>query len=210
MIRILIADDHAIFRRGLKDILQEELPRTTFGEADDARTTLERVRQKCWDIVVLDVSMPGRSGVEVLQEIKHTQPKVPVLILSTYPEEQYATRMLKAGAAGYITKVNAPKEVVHAVQRILAGGKYVSPSLAEKLATELQMGAEGAPHERLSHREYEIMSLIAAGKTVKEIASELSLSVATVSTHRARMLKKMGLRTNAQVMRYAMQNRLVQ
>lgn len=207
--RILIADDHEIFRHGLRGVLAEEFPAAEIGEAKDEQQTLDLAWKKKWDIVVLDITMPGRGGIEVLKEIKQARPKTPVLILSMHPEEQYATRVLKAGASGYITKGNASKEVVGAIQKIVAGGKYVSASLAEKLATELQQGAETPPHERLSDREYEVMKLIAMGKAVKEIASELSLSVQTVSTHRARLLKKMGLGGNAEVMRYAMRNKLV-
>lgn len=210
MIRILLADDHPLFRRGLKDTLAEELPDVVFGEAANAQAALDLVWKKTWDIVVLDINMPGRGGIEVLREIKKSRPNTPVLILSIYPEEQYAVRVLKAGASGYITKIKAPEEVVQAVRKILGGGTYVSPSLAEKLASELRRGAAIAPHERLSNRELEVMRLIAAGKTVKEIAGELSLSVQTVSTHRARLLKKMGLKTNGELMRYALENKLVE
>jgi DNA-binding NarL/FixJ family response regulator len=207
--RILIADDHEIFRHGLRGVLADEFPAAEIGEAKDEQQTLDLAWKQKWDIVVLDITMPGRGGIEVLKEIKQARPKTPVLILSMHPEEEYATRVLKAGASGYITKANASKEVVGAIQKIVAGGKYVSSALAEKLATAVQLGAESQPHERLSDREYEVMRRIAMGKAVKEIASELSLSVQTVSTHRARLLKKMGLSNNAEVMRYAIRNKLV-
>jgi DNA-binding NarL/FixJ family response regulator len=205
---ILIADDHAIFRRGLRDILIERFPEASFGEADTAQGVLELVWKRKWDLLVLDISMPGRSGLDVLKDVKQAQPRLPVLVLSMHPEDQYAVRVLKAGAAGYLTKVNVPEEMVRAVTKVLAGGRYVSGALAERLAAELSTGGTKLPHETLSDREFQLLRRIAAGKTVKEIAGELSLSVQTVSTYRARVLTKLHLHTTAELMRYALDHRL--
>jgi len=209
MIRILIADDHAIVRRGLKQILAEESGMTVAGEAQNAQEVLDLVRKQAWDVVVLDIAMPGRGGLDVLKEIKPEYPQLPVLILSMHPEDQYAIRALKAGAAGYLTKESAPEELVKAIRKVLAGGKYVSASLAEKLALALEADDQKPPHETLSDREYQVMCLIASGKTVGEIADELSLSVKTISTYRARILEKMSLKSNAALTHYAVQQRLV-
>lgn len=208
--RILLADDHAIFRRGLRDVLAEEFPRAEFGEADRAQAVLDLLHKSRWNLLILDVSMPGRSGVDILRDIRQVRPELPILVLSMHPEEQYAERVLRAGAAGYITKVNAPQDILSAVRRVVAGGRYVSTNLAEKLASRLATGAEAAAHETLSDREYEIMVMLAQGKSVKDIATELSLSVPTISTHRARLLRKMDLSTNAELMRYALHHRLVE
>jgi DNA-binding NarL/FixJ family response regulator len=209
MIRILIADDHAIVRRGLKQIVAEEAGMTVAGEAQNAQEVLDLVRKQSWDVVVLDLAMPGRGGLEVLKEIKQEQAQLPILILSMHPEDQYAIRALKAGAAGYLTKESAPEELVKAIRKVLSGGKYVSTSLAEKLAQALEMDAQKLPHETLSDREYQVMCLIASGKAVGEIAEELSLSVKTISTYRARILEKMSLKNNAALTHYAVQQRLV-
>lgn len=207
--RILIADDHAVVRQGLKQILAEAFKRASFGEAADSQRTLERVWKEHWDIVILDLTMPGRSGLEVLKEIKQARPTLPVLMLSMHPEDQFAVRLLKAGAAGYMTKESAPEALVGAVRKAIAGGRYVSPALAEKMASLLVNDVEGAPHETLSDREFLILRMIAAGKSVGIIARELSLSVKTISTYRGRLLEKMGLSNNAQLVHYAFQNHLV-
>lgn len=208
--RILIADDHAVVRHGLKMILAAAFKRASFGEAADSRQALERVAKERWDVVILDLTMPGRSGHEVLLEIKRGHPTLPVLILSVHPEDQFAVRLLKAGAAGYMTKETAPEELVGAVRKAIAGGRYISPGLAEKMAALLVQDTTAALHETLSDREFLILRLIASGKAVSVIARELSLSVKTVSTYRGRLLEKMGLTNNAELVHYAFQNNLVE
>ena len=208
--RILIADDHAVVRRGLKQILAEAFKRAVFGEATNSQEALESVWKETWDIVILDLTMPGRSGLEVLQEIKRERPKLPVLILSMHPEDQFAVRLLKAGASGYMTKESAAEELVGAVKKAIAGGRYVSTPLAEKLASLIVHDVQAAPHEILSDREFLILRLIASGKTVSKIASDLSLSVKTVSTYRARLLEKMCMSNNSELVQYAFQNQLVE
>lgn len=210
MIKVLVADDHAIFRRGLKDTLTDAFKKITFAEASSAREALDQVRDHPWDIVILDISMPGRSGLDIFEELKRIRPKQPVLFLSMHPEEQFARRALKAGAAGYLTKESVPEEMTKAVRKVLNGGRYVSATLAEKLASDLHVNAEKPIHELLSHREFQILRMIAAGKTAKEVADELALSVKTVSTYRARILEKSGMKNNAQLIRYAVENRLVE
>lgn len=207
--RVLIADDHAIVRRGLKETIRETFPKATFGEAATAQEALERVRQQDWDIVILDISMPGRSGLDILADLKRLRAKLPVLFLSMHPEEQYARRSLKAGAAGYLTKESIPDELKTAVRRVSAGGRYVSASLAERLAFDLREGGDLPVHELLSDREFQVLRMIAEGKTIKNIADDLSLSVKTVSTYRARILEKTGLKTTAELIRYALQAQLV-
>lgn len=207
--RVLIADDHAVFRRGLMETIREDFPKVTFGEAGTAEETLACVRHHDWDIVVLDISMPGRSGLDILADLKRWRPKLPVLFLSMHPEEQYARRSLKAGAAGYLTKESVPDELKTAVRRVLAGGRYVSATLAEKLAFDLVREAELPLHELLSEREFQVLRMIAQGKTIKTIAEELALSVKTVSTYRARILEKTGMKTTAELIRYALQSQLV-
>jgi len=209
-VRILIADDHAVVRQGLKQILADAFKRASFGEAANSQQALERVWKEAWDIVILDLTMPGRSGLEVLKEIKSAHPKLPVLILSMHPEDQFAVRLLKAGASGYMTKESAPEELVGAVKKAIAGGRYVSAGLAEKMASLLVNDTKGAPHETLSDREFLILRQIAAGKSVSVIARELSLSVKTISTYRVRLLGKMGLVNNAELLRYAFDNNLVE
>jgi two-component system, NarL family, invasion response regulator UvrY len=207
--RILIADDHAVFRRGLRETLREAFAKATFGEAQTAEETLELVRRSSWDLLILDISMPGKSGLDILDEVKSLRPRLPVLFLSMYPEEQYARRGLKAGAAGYLTKESVPEELKAAVRKVAAGGRYVSVSLAERLAYDLRRRADTPAHELLSDREFQVLRSIGAGKTVKEIADELSLSVKTVSTYRSRILEKTGMRTTADLIRYALQEQLV-
>jgi DNA-binding NarL/FixJ family response regulator len=208
--RILIADDHAVVRRGLKQILAEAFGRSVFGEATNSQETLERVWKEPWDIVILDLTMPGRSGLDVLKEIKRERPKLPVIILSMHPEDQFAVRLLKAGASGYMTKESAPEELVGAVKKAVAGGRYVSPALAEKLASLIVHDSQTAPHESLSDREFLILRMIASGKPVSAIARDLSLSVKTVSTYRARLLEKMSMSNNSELVHYAFQNQLVE
>jgi DNA-binding NarL/FixJ family response regulator len=209
MTRILIADDHEVVRRGLKDILAEAFDRLKVGEAANAHEALEAVRKQEWDIVLLDINMPGRSGLEVLEELKRDLPRLPVLVLSVFPEADYAVRALKMGAAGYLTKQSASDELLAAVRKALAGGKYVTASLAEKLAASLAGQDAAAPHEALSNRELQVLRMIATGKTIKEIAAELCLSEKTVGTYRTRISDKLGLGTNVELTRYALQHRLV-
>jgi two-component system, NarL family, invasion response regulator UvrY len=199
-----------VVRRGLRDLITDEFPDATFAEAGTAQEALELAWKQKFDVVVLDINMPGRSGLDALKELKAARPKMPVLILSIQPEDQYARRVLQAGAAGYITKDSADAQLVAAVQKVLAGGKYVSPALAEKLAAEVALGAKQAPHELLSNREYEVLRLLADGKTVKEIGAELSLSVQTISTYRARLLEKLKAKTNADLIAYARAHRLTE
>ena len=207
--RILIADDHAVFRRGLRETLSEAFSRITFGEAKTAQETLELARRQDWDVIILDISMPGKSGLDILDDLRRSRPKVPVLLLTMHPEQQFARRALKAGAAGYLTKDSVPDELKEAIKRIVAGGRYVSPTLAEKLAVDLRQGTDMPLHELLSDREFQVLRMIAAGKSVKEVADELSLSVKTVSTYRSRVLEKTGMKTNADLIRYALQTQLV-
>jgi two-component system, NarL family, invasion response regulator UvrY len=207
--RILIADDHAVVRRGLKHVLADAFKKAVFGEAANSQEALERVWKEPWDVVILDLTMPGRSGLDVLKEMKRARPKLPVLILSMHPEDQFAVRLLKAGAAGYMTKETAPGELVGAVNKAVAGGRYVSLPLAEKLASLIVRDENAAPHESLSDREFLILRLIASGKPVSAIARELSLSVKTVSTYRARLLEKMHMDNNSELVHYAFQNQLV-
>jgi two-component system, NarL family, invasion response regulator UvrY len=209
MIRILIADDHAIVRRGLRQILAESPEFTNIGEAQNAQEVMTMVRTQAWDLVMLDLAMPDKSGLEVLKDVKRENPKLPVLVLSMHPEDQYAVRVLKAGAAGYLTKESAPEELINAIRKVLKGGRYISLQLAEHLAFDLGQGNEKPLHETLSDREYEVLCLIASGKTVSAIAEQLSLSVKTASTYRARILEKMNMKTNAELTHYAIQQKLV-
>lgn len=194
----------------MKDILAQEFKKATFGEARNAHEALDLIWKEPWDVVVLDITMPGRSGLEVLREIKKSKPRLPVLVLSMHPENQFAVRVLKRGASGYMTKESAPDELVGAIKKVLGGGRYVSTSLAEKLATYVSTDTPQAPQELLSDREFQVLRLIASGKLVSEIAKELSLSVKTISTYRTRILEKMGLRNNAELMHYAMQHQLLE
>lgn len=210
MTRVLIADDHEVVRRGLKDILEDALGKFKLWEARTAQEAIELVMNQPFDLVLLDINMPGRSGLEVLEEIKHLRPKTPVLMLSVAPEEDYAVRCLKLGAAGYLSKRSASEELVTAVTKAMAGGRYVTPAVAEKLAAALSGKPCDAPHGALSNRELEVLKLIAAGKTIKEIACELLLSAKTIATYRARLSEKMGLTTNVELARYAIQHHLTE
>jgi two-component system invasion response regulator UvrY len=210
MIRVLIVDDHQIVRRGLKEVLADEFSDLKVGEAESSRAALELVMTEEWDIVLLDINIPGRSGLDVLEEIRRLRSRTPVLVLSGYPEEEFAVRSLKLGASGYLNKSRASDELLAAVKKALAGGKYVTASLAEKLAAALGPDAEAAPHERLSVRELQVLRLIAAGRTIKEIAGELALSEKTVGTYRTRISQKTGLATNVALTRYALKHRLAE
>jgi two-component system, NarL family, invasion response regulator UvrY len=205
--KILVVDDHAIFRDGLKRILSEEFEAATFGEAGNATEALEQIWKQKWDLILLDIAMYGRTGLDVLKEIRSSGSRIPVLILSAHSEEQYAVRVLKAGAAGYMTKESASRELCQAVRKLLNGGKYISAGVAEHLATEIQSRGND-PHESLSNREYQVMLLIAAGRVPKEIGQELSLSTKTISTYRSRILEKLKLRNNAEIMRYVVDRKL--
>jgi DNA-binding NarL/FixJ family response regulator len=209
MIRILVADDHAIVREGVKQILAETPDIVVAGEAGSAQEVLARVQGAEWDLVLLDIAMPGRGGLDILKQLKMERPEIRVLMLSMYPEEQYAVRALKAGACGYLTKTSAPEELIAAIRKVSQGGRYVSASLAEKLAVYLETDAEKPIHQLLSDREYQVMVMIASGKTVTQIADELALSVKTISTHRARTLKKLGMNNNAELTYYAVKHALV-
>jgi two-component system invasion response regulator UvrY len=209
MKRILIADDHAIVRRGLKEVLTDAFPFSIIEEAEDGEDLLKKVIAEQWDIVISDISMPGRSGLEILQEIKKYNPKVPVLILSIHSEDQYAIRVFKAGASGYLTKDFAPTELINAINRIMLGKKYITPSIAEKLANTLDQDVEKQSHENLSDREFEVLKMIASGISISNIAEKLFLSSTTVSTYRSRILGKMNLRSNADLISYAIENKLI-
>jgi two-component system invasion response regulator UvrY len=209
MKRILIIDDHEIVRDGLKNILNEQDKDSTFGEASTAPEVLALVTEQDWDVAVLDLSLGGRSGLEILTELKQIRPRLPVLILSMHSEEQYARRAFKAGAAGYITKDSPRTELVRAISKVAEGGRYISPALAEELVIDLERGSDRPPHETLSNREFEVMRLIASGKTVGEIAALLSLSDKTIGTYRARILEKMRMKTNAELTHYTIKSGLV-
>jgi DNA-binding NarL/FixJ family response regulator len=208
MIRLVIADDHAIVRQGLKKILDESSDMEVVAEHANGVDALRWVRANDCDVVLLDIAMPGRSGIEVLKQLHEERPKLPILILSIYPEDQYAVRLIRAGAAGYLTKESAPEVVMDAVRRVAAGKKYINPAVAEMLANEFGTQEGKLPHETLSDREYQIFLLLASARTVSEIADALSLSVKTVSTYRTRILEKMQLRNNAELMRYAVEKHL--
>jgi DNA-binding NarL/FixJ family response regulator len=208
MLRVLIADDHAILRRGLIEILAHEFKGAVWGEAATAEGTLAEVRNHDWDLVILDLNMPGRSGVDILADLKRLRPKLPVLVLSTYPEEQFGKRMLQTGASGYLTKSTTPEELVKAMRKVLAGGRYVSAALAEKLAWELGQNPEQLLHESLSNRELEVLRMLAFGKTVTQTAEELHLSQTTVSTYRTRILEKMKMSSSVELMNYALRHHL--
>lgn len=210
MIKILIADDHAIVRRGLKQILTETADMVVAGEAHNGQELLEKMRSDQWDVIVLDISMPGRGGLDILKQLKSERPKLPVLMLTIHPEDQYAVRVLRAGASGYLTKESAPDHLVEAIRKVARGGKYISPHLAERLAFNLESISEQPLHEALSDREFQVLRLIASGKTVKEIGEELSLSVKTISTYRTRILEKMKMKNNAEMTHYAIQQKLVE
>ena len=210
MIRILIADDHAIVREGLKQIVAQTTDIIVSGEASNAAEALEMARKLPIDLLLLDISMPGRSGLDVLVELKRDVPQLPILILSLHPEDQYALRMIKAGASGYVTKESASEQLIFAIRKVAAGGRYMSMPLAEKLVFGMAADTGVARHELLSNREFQVFRMIAAGKTVGEIADELSLSAKTISTNRARIIEKMGLRNNAEFTQYAIQHKLLE
>ena len=209
MLRILIADDHTVVRKGLKQILLEEFPTAHIEEVPDAEEMIKKVMNSNWDVVVSDMSMPGRSGLDALQQIKQIYPDLPVLILSIHPEEHYALRVLKAGASGYLSKGSASDELVKAVQTVLLGKKYISASVAEKLASSFSSDSGKQAHELLSDREFDVMKLLAGGKSVSDIADILSLSVTTISTYRARIMAKMNLKTNSDLTKYAIESHLI-
>jgi two-component system, NarL family, invasion response regulator UvrY len=209
MLRILIADDHSVVRKGLIQILLDEFPTAEIVEVADAEALIKKVMTAKWDVVISDLSMPGRSGLDALQQVKLSHPDLPVLILSIHPEEQYAIRALKSGASGYLSKDTAPDELVKAVQRVLLGKKYISEPIAEKLANTFSSDAASQPHESLSDREFDVMKLLANGKSVSEIAEMLSLSVTTVSTYRSRVMVKMTMKSNSDLTKYAIENKLI-
>lgn len=209
MKRILIADDHSVIRNGVKQILSSEFSAVEFGDAANSIEVFQKIKEKKWDILILDMDMPGRNGLEVLKQLKDEKTNIPVLMFSMHPEEQIAIRALKSGASGYLSKDSASAELANAIHQILSGRKYITPSLAEQLAAQIENPLDKAPHELLSDREYETLLLFAKGKTVSQIAEELSLSVPTISTYRARILEKMGMKTNAELASYAIRNNLV-
>ena len=209
MIKILIVDDHAVVREGLKQILAATTDMQVAGESKSGNEALQMAQNTSFDLVLLDISMPDRSGLEVLKELRRDDKKLPILMLSMYPEEQYAIRSLKAGANGYLTKESAPEELVAAIRKVSLGGKYISSALAENLACYLDMDTEKSPHQLLSDREYQVMLMIASGKTVSEIGDELNLSVKTISTNRSRALQKMNMKNNSEFTYYAVKEGLV-
>ena len=209
MIRVLIIDDHETVRRGIKEIFADEFPELEAGEASHSQAALELIASREWDLVVLDINIPGRNGLEVLQEAKRLRPQTPVLVLSAYPEAEFALRSFKLGASSYLNKGRASDELVAAARKALAGGRYVTASLAEKLAAAFGGDLQQAPHDSLSIRELQVLRMVARGMTIKEIAAELALSEKTVGTYRTRISKKMGLATNVELARYALQHRLV-
>lgn len=209
MTRFLIADDHSVVRRGLVQILSESFSGAVFGEAASAEEILRKIREQKWNLLTLDIGLPGRSGLDILHDIRNAYPWLPVLILSVHPEGQYARRVLKAGAAGYLSKDAVPNELVDAVRKILRGGRYVSPSLAEQLATDVAVDVQKPPHDALSNRELEVLRMMASGKTITQIADALALSPKTVSTYRSRILEKMKMTTTAELIRYAVEKHLI-
>jgi DNA-binding NarL/FixJ family response regulator len=209
MIRVLIADDHAVVREGLRQIITKQADMVVAEEAATGADVLNKIGEASYDVVLLDLSMPGRSGLEILGDIKRVHPETRVLILSVHAESLYAVRALKAGASGYLSKESAPEQLVEAIRKVSRGGKYISQSLAERLANELEGDSDKPPHEKLSDREYQVLCMLASGKTVKEIADELSLSVPSISTYRARVLQKMNMKNNAELAHYAIRSGLV-
>ncbi|MFP5245445.1 MAG: response regulator [Thermoanaerobaculia bacterium] len=206
--RVLCVDDHAIFRHGVKQILLQHDPQTKIGEAATAEAAMQLARVARWDVVILDLSLPDRSGFQVLSELKHEQPELPVIVLSMHGEDEYAIRALRNGASGYVTKESAPEDLIAAMQKVLRGGRYMTPALAEKIAFAMASPPSQAPHHTLSEREMEVLQLIGVGKSLKEIAAILSLSVKSVATYRARVLEKMTMSTNADMIRYVVEHNL--
>ena len=206
--KVLIADDHELIRRGLKQKLTEELVSVSIEEAEDGAAVLPKIQKNQYDLIILDITMPGRNGMDLLKDIKTEFPKLPVLVLSIHPEEQYALRTLKAGASGFLNKASAPEELITAIRKVAQGAKYITSTLAEQLVQNLD-DDEQKPHQRLSNREYQVMTLIASGKTVKEIAESLHISIKTVSTYRTRILEKMNFKNNAHIMHYSIKNNLI-
>jgi two-component system, NarL family, invasion response regulator UvrY len=209
MIKILVADDHPVVRLGLKQLLSEIKDMTVADEATTGQEVLKKVAKNDYDVILLDISMPGRNGLDILHELRSKKPKIPVLVLSIYPEDQYAIRVLKIGAAGYLTKESVPEELITAIRKVAQGRKYISSTLAERLAAELEFDSEKPVHEYLSDREYQVLCLLASGKRLKDIADDLDLSIKTISTYRTRILDKMKMKNNAEMIRYALQNKLV-
>jgi two-component system, NarL family, invasion response regulator UvrY len=209
MTRILIADDHELLRRGLRGILAEAYPKLKIGEAADAQQTLAAATTEAWDLILLDINMPDRNGLEVLRELKQLRPQLPVVVLSAFPEKDYAVRAFKLGAAGYVSKQSASSELLLAMQKALAGHRYITPLLAEALAATVAGEVAAVPHESLSNRELQVLRLVAQGQSLKEIAAQLSLSEKTIATYRTRIASKMGLSTNVELARYAVQHQLV-
>jgi two-component system, NarL family, invasion response regulator UvrY len=209
MIRILLADDHAIVRKGLKQLILDEFPSAEVGEVGDVESLVASVMKGKWDVIVSDISMPGRSGVEALYQIKEINPSIPVLIMSMHPEDQYALRVLKAGASGYLNKDSVHEELIPAIQMVRNGRKYITPAIAQKLVGAISSGTDKQLHEFLSDREFDVLKMLASGKSVSDIAHQLSLSATTVSTYRARILEKMRMKTNADLTRYAIEKKLI-
>ena len=206
--RVLVADDHAVTRRGVKQILREEFGGVSFGETQNTGETLEQISKHSWDLLLLDIGMPGRGGIDLIKEIKSRRPKLPILVLTMYSEDQYAVRAFKNGASGYVSKESAPEELTNAVRKVLSGGRYVTLSFAERLAQDLGVRTDRPPHELLSDRELEVLRLVAQGKSATEVAKDLSLSVKTISTYRSRILLKMKMKSTPELMRYAIQHGL--
>src|SRR3989441_13148924 len=209
MIRVVVVDDHAVVREGLKRIISENPGMAVTGEAGDGHEAHKLIRGGACDVVLLDITMPNKNGLDVLKEVRTEVPRLPVLVLSMHSEDQYAVRVLRAGAAGYLTKESAPAKLVQAIRKVVRGGKYVSPSLAEKLVSDLGTDTDRPPHEILSDREYQVLCMIASAKTVGQIDEELDLSAKTISTYRVRILEKLRMKNNAEITRYAIKERLV-
>jgi two-component system, NarL family, invasion response regulator UvrY len=210
MIKVCVVDDHAVVREGLKRIIAENPGMAVTSEAGDGHEAIKIIQSEPCDVVLLDITMPNKNGLDVLKQLHSESPRLPVLVLSMHAEDQYAVRVLRAGAAGYLTKESAPAKLVQAIRKVVRGGKYVSPTLAEKLVFDLDSDATKAPHQILSDREYQVLCMIASGKTVTQIADELTLSVKTISTYRVRILEKLSMKNNAELTRYAIKEGLVE